>query len=158
MTVKIKLIEQVQYEEVEHMTQWMYDWWGKTEGYSYECLKSYLIHSIHKDQFPYTFGIYLDNKLIGMYQFRLEDLFVRPDLYPWLANVYICPQYRHQGYGHILMNSIKTNMQIYLSSKTLYLYTTHCHLYEKYGWKYLCDVDTFLDTNRIQRLYQLSID
>lgn len=158
MSITVKLIEKIHDKEVETMTQWMYEWWGQKQNNSYECIKSYMIHSIHKDQFPYTFGLYLDDLLIGMYQFRLEDLFTRPDLYPWLANVYISPQYRHQGYGHILMNSIKINMQTYLSSSTLYLYTTHCHLYEKYGWTYVCNIDTFLDNDRIQRLYQFNIN
>jgi len=38
----------------------------------------------------------LEIKLFGMYQFTYEDLFVRPDIYPWLANVYIDEEYRNK--------------------------------------------------------------
>ncbi len=41
----------------------------------------------------------LDDNIIGMFQFTYEDLSVRPDIYPWLANVYIDEKYSKMGYG-----------------------------------------------------------
>lgn len=38
----------------------------------------------------------------------------------------------------------------------LYLYTTHVGLYEKYGWKFIGNIETHLDPH-IQRLYVLEL-
>lgn len=152
----IKKITELDDDELNKITEWMFDWWGKNEDYSYEAVKCYIEHGLQEHRLPQTYGMYLDDSLIGIYQFRLDDLFVRPDLYPWLANVYIDQRYRHLGYGHKLMESIKVNAK-QLNCNELYLYTKHTGLYERYGWEYVTEIDTYLPQDRIQRLYRLSI-
>ena len=39
----------------------------------------------------------------------------------------------------------------------LYLYTTHAGLYEKFGWTFLEEVDTFREESPKERLYRLSL-
>ena len=157
MNIEIKKLETIDAGDLEKISTWMYDWWGKAEGYTFEVMKCYMENSVQKDRFPYTYGLFLDDKLIGMYQIRLDDLFVRPDLYPWLANVYIDVAYRNNGYARLIMESIKANAQKCREFKELYLYTVHKGLYEKYGWEYICEIDTFLTNDRIQRLYKLDL-
>ena len=83
----------------------------------------------------------------------MEDLFSRPDIYPWLANVYIDKAYRAYGYGRVLLNSVKKTAEK-AGLKELYLFTTHEGLYEKFGWDFIQEIDTFLEP-RTQRLYRL---
>ena len=140
-------------DHLDTMTKWMYDWWGKAENYSYEAVYSYMLHSLQEKRLPQTYGLFLDETLIGMYQFTMEDLFSRPDIYPWLANVYIDKAYRAYGYGRVLLNSVKKTAKK-AGLKELYLFTTHEGLYEKFGWDFIQEIDTFLEP-RTQRLYRL---
>ena len=92
-----------------------------------------------------------------MYQFLYEDLFVRPDIYPWLSNVYVDERYRNNGIGRKLMESVKENARNNINSDELYFYSKHINLYEKFGWKYISDIDTCNEEQRIQRLYKLEL-
>ena len=78
-----------------------------------------------------------------MYQFTYEDLFVRPDIYPWLANVYVDEQYRNTGICRKLMESVKENALNNINSNELYLYTKH--------------INTCIEEQRSQKLYKLKL-
>ncbi len=114
-------------------------------------------HRFQTNRLPQTYGMYLGDILIGMYQFTNGDLFVRPDIYPWLANIYIDMPYRKEGYGRYLLSTVRENAIENLHVKELYLFTMHKGLYEKFGWKFAEEIDTFLK-HRIQRLYRLDLD
>lgn len=152
--LKIKKIKNL--DHIEKMTNWMYNWWAKDEGFTFEQVKMYMSHSINKKKLPKTFGLFLNKELIGIYQFTNEDLFVRPDIYPWLANVHIDEKYRGNGYGGIMLSTIKKMAKKELDSNYLYLFTTHNGLYEKYGFEFVEEQETFLKPN-IQRLYRLKL-
>lgn len=141
--------------DLEKMVDWMYHWWGMRENYERDAIKCYMMHSFQTNKLPQTYGLYLKNVIIGMYQFRNDDLFVRPDIYPWLANVYIDPGYRSGGYGRILLSSVQRNATE-AGLKEIYLFTAHIGLYEKFGWEFLEIIDTFLEP-KYQRLYRLSL-
>ena len=108
--------------------------------------------------FASDFRLFEGKRLVGMYQLQWRDLFVRPDLYPWLANVYVDPAYRKCGYGDAMLKSVGAMLKRYTSFRECYLYTTHTSLYEKYGWQFVSEIDTYLPEQRMQRLYRLSIN
>ncbi len=112
---------------------------------------------MQKDKLPQTYGLFLNNKIIGMYQFTLKDLDVRTDIYPWLANVYIDKQYRKLGYGKILLESVIKNAKNIKDFKEIYLFTKHISLFEKFGFEFIELIDTYNEKDRIQRLYKLKI-
>ena len=112
-----------------------------------------MFHSLQEKRLPQTYGLFLDETLIGMCQFTMGDLFSRPDIYPWLANVYIDKVYRSCGYGRFLLNSVRKTAEK-AGLKELYLFTTHEGLYEKFGWDFIQEIDTFLEP-RTQCLYRL---
>jgi GNAT superfamily N-acetyltransferase len=68
-------------------------------------------HSLQENRLPQTYGIFVDNKIVGMYQFAYEDLSIRPDIYPWLANVYIDEAYRNKGLCRKMMETVKENAE-----------------------------------------------
>ena len=139
---------------VEIITKWMYSWWGERENYSFDAVKEYISHSFNESTLPITFGLYDEDELIGMYQITYSDLFVRPDIYPWLANVFIPEKYRNKGLGKLLIGSVTDNLNV-MPFDEIYLYTTHEGLYEKYGWEFIGMIRTFLPENDLQRLYRL---
>ena len=157
MEAQIRQLIQPTEPLVDTITGWMYQWWGQQEGYTREAVRQYMLHSCQQDRLPRTYGLFLGDALIGMYQLRLDDLFVRPEVYPWLANVYLDPAFRGRGYGRILLSSVKENAKQLSVFTELFLYTTHTALYEKYGWAFVEEIDTHLEGARIQRLYRLSL-
>ena len=63
------------------ITDWMHDWWGEDLHRTYEEVKHFTEHSAEDDRLPQTYGLFVEGELVGLYQFRLDDLFVRPDIY-----------------------------------------------------------------------------
>ena len=157
MKIEIKKIIDLDEENLTTITNWMYSWWGISDGLSFEAVKCFMKHSMQEKRLPQTYGLFLENKLIGMYQLAYEDLVVRPDIYPWLINVYIDDAYRNKGYGRILIESVKKNARENLPFDEIYLYTKHKGLYEKFGWQFVSEVDTFKEDFRIQGLYKLDL-
>ena len=157
MEIQIRQLVEPEGPLVDTMTGWMYQWWGQREGYTREAVWQYVRHSCQRHRLPRTYGLYAAGQLAGMYQIRLDDLFVRPDLYPWLANVYLPPEVRGRGYGRILLESAEAAARQLHGFDALYLYTTHQGLYEKFGWQLVGETDTYLESARIQRLYRLPL-
>ncbi|MBR0488104.1 GNAT family N-acetyltransferase [Candidatus Saccharibacteria bacterium] len=157
MDSEIKQLINIDESTLNTVTNWMYNWWGIKDGYSFDGVKCFMEHSLQKDRLPQTYGLFIDNKIIGMFQLTYEDLKVRPDIYPWLANVYIDEKYRARGYGGKMLESVKEIAKNKLDFSELYLYTKHSNLYEKFGWKYVSDIDTFNEESRIEKLYKLDL-
>lgn len=150
--VEIKQCIQPDAKELSVMTMWMYQWWGEKEGYSVEEIAHMMTHSVNSVRLPQTYTIWLEGKLVGMYQFSLHDLECRPDIYPWLCNVYIVPEARGKGILYDVMAHVKQYM-IEKNWSALYLFTTYKELYEKLGWQFIEEIETFLPQAHWQRLY-----
>lgn len=155
--LEFRQIIEIDKQNLDIMTNWMYNWWGKEDGYTFDSVKCFLEHSFLKDRLPKTFGLFHNGRIIGMFQFTYEDLEVRPDIYPWLANLYVDEEYRNKGIGRILLEKVNEVSKTSLNFNELYLFTKHIGLYEKFGWVYISDLDTYTKNPRIQRLYKLDI-
>jgi len=72
--------------------------------------------------------------LCGSAMLVTHDLESHPELTPWLAGVYVKPQYRSRGFGAALIERIVEEAQN-LRVPRLYLYTPSTEsLYEHLGW------------------------
>lgn len=137
--------------------EWNYNWWGIKNGNSIEEVECYLEHSLCENRLPQIYVAIIDNEPVGMYQMTMsDDLVSRPDIYPWLVNVYVDEKYRGKKLCRKLMNTVKENAKK-VNLTELYLYTKHIGLYEKFGWKFVEEVKTFKSDSPIERLYQLDI-
>lgn len=102
-------------------------------------ITSDIISGINNNTYPITIILLKNNELIGFYQITDHDN--DSTLYtPWLANVFVKKEYRNQGYGRILIESIPNYMNK-LNINTLYLHTRHQNLYEKFDWHLLEPLD-----------------
>ena len=114
----------------EAVYDWNYAWWGVRDGIS---------------------------PALGMYQLSMiDDLYCRPDLYPWLIDVYVAEPCRGRGVGRALLETVPENARA-AGLTELYLYTIHMGLYEKFGWTYVGEVDTFRADSPRERLYKLEL-
>lgn len=92
-----------------------------------------------------------------MYQISMsDDLDSRPDIYPWLINVYVDEKFRGKNVCRALMNTVNENAKK-SGLKELFLYTKHIGLYEKFGWEFIEEVNTFRNDSPVERLYKLKI-
>jgi len=74
MEKQLSVRKMITADHLDTMTKWMYDWWGKAENNSYEAVYSYMLHSLQEKRLPQTYGLFLDEKMIGMYQFTITAL------------------------------------------------------------------------------------
>ena len=155
--LEFRQIIEIDNDNLDIMTNWMYKWWGKEEGYTFDGVKCFLEHSFQKNRLPKTYGLFHNGRIIGMFQFTYEDLEVRPDIYPWLANLYVDEEYRNKGIARILLEKVKEIAKSSTKFKELYLFTKHTGLYEKFDWEYISELDTHIKIPRIQRLYKLTL-
>lgn len=136
--------------------EWNYNWWGKRDNNSMEQVRYYMEHSLCKNKIPQTFVALIENEPVGMYQISSYDDISRPDIYPWLANVFVDEKYRGKGVFKKLMSTVNENAKK-LNIEELYLYTSHIGLYEKFGWEFIEYVNTFRNDSPKERLYRLKI-
>lgn len=155
--LEIIRLEQSDNEIFEKVVDWNYNWWGIKLGKSREEVRYFFEHSVLKDRLPQTFVALMEDKPVGMYQLSMtDDLFGRPDIYPWLVNVYVDEAYRGRQICREMMLTVPQNAKN-AEIKTLYLYTSHIGLYEKFGWEFVEMVKTFDEKSPLERLYKLEI-
>jgi len=141
----------------EQVVKWNYNWWGVKNKKSEEEVRCTIEHSVNTKRLPQTFVAMEDGVAVGMYQLSMcDDLVSRPDIYPWLINVYVDENHRNKGVCAFLMNTVKENAKK-ADLTELYLYTHHVGLYEKFGWEFVEEVKTFDVDSPIERLYKLKI-
>lgn len=134
----------------------MLSWWGRKEGFSNEKMETYLRHLVTKEPALPQFYLLIEQGLVvGSFQLSMSDIDVRPDLYPWLINVFVEPNSRGRGYLNEIMETVKAAMD-WLGLSRLYLYTNHENLYERYGFRFVSEFKTFIAPDDVQRLYVLS--
>ena len=155
--MEIVRLEDADNEIFDQICLWYYHWLGIMNGESFEEIRYTFLHSLNTDRLPQTYVALIQGTPVGMYQLAVsDDLNSRPDLYPWLINLYVDEKFRGQGVGKALLNTVPVNAKrAHLTE--LYLYTSHIELYEKFGWKYIGDAPTFKKDAPIQRLYQFEI-
>jgi len=148
-------LEECEGDVFETVVDWNYNWWGSPRGESREQVRYLIAHSVCRDRLPQTFVAMDGETPVGMYQFSMtDDLYGRPDLYPWLINVYVPEEHRGKNICRFMMERVAETAKN-AGLDTLYLYTSHVGLYEKFGWKLIGEVPTFREESPMERLYQL---
>ena len=138
------------------MTDWMYELWGKEEGCSKKEVENYIKKCISSKKIPQTIIATIDKEIVGMCNLLMHDHDSKPDIYPWLGNLFVDKDYRNQGISKMLINkAIKQSKKLNL--KELYLYTKHIGLYEKFNFKFIEDIKTAKPNTANDRLYKLDL-
>ena len=100
---------------------------------------------------PQWYVVLQGNEIIGGAGIIANDFHERKDLTPNLCALYVEEAFRCQGIAGRLLAHICQEM----AGKgigTLYLITDHTSFYERYGWEFLCTVQS--DDGETIRMYQ----
>lgn len=119
----------------EIIAKWLWGFWGNPRNYGFYL--SLVAHS-KTDDIPMIYVAFMDGKPVGTVGLLRADLFSRQDLFPWMADLYVCPEHRSRGIGSALQDFIIHRAKE-LGYIVIYLYTPLIGYYEKKGWEYMGD-------------------
>ncbi|MCR4722224.1 MAG: GNAT family N-acetyltransferase [Eubacteriales bacterium] len=118
----------------------LYMWWGDWMHPKKE-LEEFCMHAVVDGGLPQTIIAYDEDGTtpLGMCQFLLSEAWSRPDLSPWLSDVFVREDRRGQGVCRAMMDKVEGYAKE-LGIHDMYLFTPHVGLYEKWGWEYFDDL------------------
>jgi GNAT superfamily N-acetyltransferase len=83
---------------------------------------------------PMTIVAVSQDRLLGSASLVAQDMSTHPELSPWIASVYVDPDYRKQGIGSKLVGRIEAEARK-LGMSRIYLYTPDKEMfYTRLGW------------------------
>ena len=118
---------------------WSYRQWYTTRSIPFEAvLKSYQVRA-RGVSIPLAFVATVNTMPAGMISLKLDDLWSRKDLNPWLASLYVLPEFRKRGIAEMLMKRVIENAAN-LNLERMYLFLGQSEkdqlqsYYMKRGW------------------------
>lgn len=117
--------------------QWFHQKWGGPVDAYLACMDAYLANKTE-------YGWYLclnGSKIVGGMGVIENDFHDRKDLTPNVCAVYTEKDYRCQGIAGHLLGLVVEDMRS-KGISPLYLVTDHVGFYERYGWEFLCMVQS----------------
>ncbi len=150
MSFEVRKIIEPSDPVLETVTKWICDWWGPEQNP--DQMRDYYRRSVFDDRLPQTYVGYADEIPVGTFQLGMGDIFVRPDLYPWLKHVCVAPEYRGKGYAAEMMKYASEEIRK-MHFDRFYLFTHLEGFYEKFGWDFVETFQGYAEYG-IQRMYK----
>lgn len=118
------------------LAEWHHaEWAHLNPGDTVEARISRMQKLLAKEQVPTAFVALQGETLLGSASLIDNDMDTRKDLWPWLASVYVAPEFRDRGVGSALVQRVVDEARG-LGVETLYLFTPDREsLYARIGWK-----------------------
>ncbi|WP_052256020.1 GNAT family N-acetyltransferase [Salinicoccus sp. YB14-2] len=132
-------------DKVEDVADMIYKEFVKTSSseMTYEDVIKFF-SSVKSDSLPITLIAMEEEGCLGTVSIFENDLKVRPDYKPWLASLYVKPEYRSRSVGRKLMKKV-IDVTGDLGFEYLYLRTEDAaEYYLSLGWEY---VESAMDEN-----------
>ena len=87
------------------------------------------------DALPLALVAFAEGKLVGTVSLKVQDLDTRPEITPWLASLFVVPEWRGRGVASLLIRRVVAEARR-LKLPTLFLWTSAAEaLYLKLGWR-----------------------
>jgi GNAT superfamily N-acetyltransferase len=129
------------------LARWTYEEWRHLRpGDSIERRIERLQNESSGSRIPTVFVAFEGTDLFGSSKLVVNDMDSHPELTPWLAGVFVAPEYRHRGIGAALVRRVIDEARA-LEVKPLYLYTpSAADFYAKLNWS-VFQKTTYRDMN-----------
>ena len=125
---------------VETIGRWHWAEWGHVDPQgSLESWTDGLRQRTLRDRVPTTYVALENERLLGSVTLVENDMETRRDLSPWLAGLFVWPEFRRKGVGTTLV-AHAVRAASHMGVPTLYLYTASAQaLYAGLGWTTVAD-------------------
>ena len=135
MSARIRRLE-LGTPEAELAARWRYDAFFADTGETFESSRRALMDFLAGQGYEIALLAEIGGKPVGMCLFVRHEAEPnpRPDLSPWLAALYVVPEFRKRGIGATLVAAIEDHAR-FIGTRRLYLYTSEAEpFYERIGW------------------------
>ncbi|WP_299257397.1 GNAT family N-acetyltransferase [uncultured Kushneria sp.] len=120
---------------IDACSAWAYGQWGVHSPRTLEETRLLFASAVHGSGLPLTWVAQHGDYPVGMASLFEDDCSKRPDLRPWLAAVFVHPDYRGRKLAARLIETVEAAARA-RGEKRLYLITAHQQmLYERHGWR-----------------------
>lgn len=127
-------------DAVAQCARWAFETWGSCRVDGPEAAAALWRRELADDGLPWRWAaLSRDDEVLGMASLVTHDLAARPDLSPWLADVYVAPAHRRRGIASQLVATVEAAAAAH-GVATLYLHTATAEdLYVRLGWHRIGD-------------------
>ena len=127
-------------ELVPVIAAWHWNEWGRCDPLvSLESWTEGLRRRTRRDCILTTYVAFEGGQPVGSVTLVDCDMLTRPDLWPWLAGLYVIPEARGRGIGSALVRHAMAKVAE-MGICRLYLYTSSARrFYEKLGWQAIAE-------------------
>lgn len=142
-------------EYVEEVSCWLWQEWGEAAGYTLDELVYRTRHCMARKGVPQIFIALADDRPAGTVSLWMNDLKTRQDIYPWMATLYVKPEYRSLKIGQALQLASIDAARDTTEYPYLYLITEHDNYYEKTGWEFIETMPT--GSGEMEKVYRYDL-
>ena len=121
-------------EHIKVLARWLYNEFAR-ENENLDFFEALLENGAGDASLPKSFIAFADNKPAGCVCLWRSDLMTRQDIYPWLAVLFVTPEFRGLHVGRELQNRLLVYAKN-VGYDEVYLYTDLDNYYEKTGWSF----------------------
>jgi GNAT superfamily N-acetyltransferase len=117
---------------------WIYEEWWKKPDNTPEVVLRLLRNHTEKDRVPFTVVALAAGQPVGSCCVIENDCKHRPQYAPWVAAVYVKPEWRGQGVASaLLQEAARIGMRVPLEGLYIDCHVKTAPVYEKSGWRIL---------------------
>ncbi len=151
------LVDYPQYLPV--VAGWIFDEWGEEmEASTLDIVQAEFSQHLNRDCIPLTILALEGDQPVGTASIFRHDMDTRMELTPWLAAVYVVPDFRGRGIGSELVQAIE-EIARRLKLERMYLFTPDQEaFYARLGWTTIETVEFRNQSNVIMTKTFLEID
>jgi predicted N-acetyltransferase YhbS len=115
------------------VARWIYEeFWADKQRHTAESLDALLRQATRPDRIPLSLLALHNSNPVGTINLIENDDEDRPHLTPWLAALYVKPEFRRQGIGSLLVRTLQSHARR-LGIRGLYLGTDNPAFYSRLG-------------------------